>query len=47
MTVKELIAFLKKQPQDIQVAYGLFSEQVLLKADQIEVFEGCEPRPDG
>lgn len=47
MTVKELIEFLQTQPQDIQVAYGLYSEQILLKVADISIFEGCEPRPDG
>jgi len=32
MTVKELIEFLQTQPQDLQVAYALFSEQCLLQA---------------
>ncbi len=47
MTVKELIEFLQSQPQELQVAYGLYSEQVLLESSDIEVFEGCEVRPDG
>jgi hypothetical protein len=47
MTVAELIAFLQTQPQDIQVAYRLFSEQILLETTDIEVEEKCQPRPDG
>lgn len=47
MTVKELIALLKKQPQDIQVAYSLHSEQCLLEANDISTVKLCAPRPDG
>jgi hypothetical protein len=47
MKVSQLIAFLKTQPQDIDVCYRCCSEQVLLEADQIKVKHLCEPRPDG
>ena len=47
MTVKELIEFLEAQPQDIQVAYELHSEHCLLKKQDIEITECCEPRDDG
>jgi len=47
MTVAELIEFLQKQPQNLQVAYRCCSEQVLLDADEITVKDMCEPRPDG
>ena len=47
MTVAELIEFLQTQPQDLQVAYQCFSEQVLLEAKEIEIAEKCQPRPDG
>lgn len=47
MSVAELIIFLQKQPQDLQVAYKLFSEQCLLETEDIEIIEGCEPREDG
>lgn len=47
MTVAELIEFLKTQPQDIQVAYQLHSEQCLLRADEIAVEVHCIPRADG
>ena len=47
MTVKELIEFLQTQPQDIQVAHEMFSDQCLLDSKEISVFEACEPRPDG
>lgn len=47
MTVADLIEFLKKQPQDLLVAYEKFSEQCLLNADEIKTKELCDPRPDG
>lgn len=47
MTVAELIAFLQTQPQDLPVVYQLYSEQALLKADDIHIERLCEPRPDG
>lgn len=47
MTVAELIEHLKKQPQDLQVAYCLFSEQMLMELDNITVIAACAPRPDG
>ena len=47
MTVAEFIEFLKKQPQDLQVAFKLFSEQRLLEIDDVEIIECCEPRTDG
>ena len=47
MTVAELIAFLQTQPQDLQVCYGLYSEQCLLKVEDIAVEELGMPRPDG
>ena len=47
MTVSELIDFLKTQPQDLQVCYGLFSEQCLLRTEQIELLTACDARPDG
>jgi len=47
MNVAELIEFLKKQPQDLQVIYLCYSEAALLEADDIYVGEACEPRPDG
>ena len=47
MTVKELIAFLQTQPQDLQVAYRLFSEFCLLEPEHIGVDSLCPPRPDG
>lgn len=47
MTVKELIEYLQKQPQDIQVVYSLFSEQCLMELKDIEIEELGEPRPDG
>ena len=47
MTVADLIAFLQNQPQELPVAYRCYSEQVLLKADDICVVEKCKPREDG
>ena len=47
MTVSELIEFLKKQPQDIRVAYERFSEQALLEGGDIRIVSRCKPRPDG
>jgi hypothetical protein len=47
MTVAELIAYLQTQPQDLQVAYSLYSEQCLLGADDIQIAECGELRPDG
>ena len=47
MTVSELIEFLKTQPQEMQVAYRCYSEQVLMEQKEIRVAEFCEPRPDG
>ncbi len=47
MTVSELIKFLKKQPQDLEVVYSKFSEQCLLEENKIEVLEFCLPRADG
>lgn len=47
MTVGELILFLEKQDQDLQVAYQAYSEQTLLRLEDIEIIEACEARPDG
>ena len=47
MTVAELVAFLKRQPQDLPVAYECCSEQILLRAEEITIVEKCEPRADG
>ena len=47
MNVKELIAFLKKQPQDLPVAYRIYSEQCLLEEKDIVIEEQCVARPDG
>lgn len=47
MTVADLIEFLQKQPQDLLVAYQLFSEQCLLDPDKIMIKELCRPRADG
>jgi hypothetical protein len=46
MTVAELIAFLQTQPQELEVAYRCYSEQMLLEAEDIEIEAACLPRPD-
>lgn len=47
MTVAEFISFLQKQPQDIQVAYCVYSEQALLEEGQIRIVKKGKARPDG
>ena len=47
MKVKDLIEFLKGQPQDVYVAYTIYSEQCLLEVDDIQLADCREPRPDG
>ena len=47
MTVKDLIEFLQKQPQDIRISYSCCSEQVLMKLEEIEIVDLCIARPDG
>ena len=47
MTVSELIDFLKTQPQDLPVAYQIYSENCLLETKNITIEEHCIPRPDG
>ncbi len=46
MTVSELIAFLQTQPQDISVAFALYSEYTMLEFSDITVEELCEARPE-
>ncbi len=47
MNVRELIEFLQRQPQDLLVAYQLYSEQALLEDKDMHVRELGEVRPDG
>lgn len=47
MTVAELIEYLQTQPQDMQVAYDVYSEHCLLEAGDIRLCQACEPRLDG
>jgi len=47
MKVKDLIKFLERQNQEMLVAYEIYSEQCLLKEDNMNVKTLCEPRPDG
>jgi hypothetical protein len=47
MTVSELIVYLQTKPQDLQVAYDIYSEHSLLEAKEIKIVEACLPRPDG
>lgn len=46
MTVAELIVFLQEQPQEVEVAYCLYSEQALLKKEDIHIKNLCYPRSD-
>ena len=47
MKVKELIEILQAMPQDIDVAYRCWSEQCLMEPDEVSLFDGTAPRPDG
>jgi hypothetical protein len=47
VTVADLIRFLQAQPQDLPVAFKLYSEQKLLELKYISQEEACLPRPDG
>lgn len=47
MTVKDLIEFLQKQDQNLQVTYDCCSEQCVLEAEDIRVYDACAVRPDG
>jgi hypothetical protein len=47
MTVRELVAYLSTQPQDLPVAYRLFSEHCLLETSDIAVETLCKARDDG
>ena len=47
MTVAELIEFLKKQPQDLRVAFKIYSEQCLLDEESITIESHCPARSDG
>lgn len=47
MTVKELIEFLQTQPQNYPVAYCKYSEQCLMRVEEISVEELGVARPDG
>lgn len=47
MKVRELIEFLQTMPQDIDVAFCCYSEQMLMEVGDIDLMNGCPPRPDG
>lgn len=47
MTVSELIVFLQKQPQELQVAVKMYSEQCVIGADEIKIEELGVLRADG
>lgn len=47
MTVSELIELLKTYPQDLLVAREIYSEQYLLKPENLTIDVLCEPRRDG
>lgn len=46
-TVADLIEHLRTLPQDLPVAYHIYSEQSLLEFEDIRIKEFCAPRPDG
>lgn len=47
MLVSDLIRLLKTYPQDLPVAYSIYSENCLLEAEDISIEDLCEARPDG
>lgn len=47
MNVGELIQYLHQFPQEMLVAYQIYSEQELVKVEDIQVLDKCAPRPDG
>jgi hypothetical protein len=47
MDVAELITLLQTYPQDLQVAYDIYSEHCLLEPRNIRVMKACVARPDG
>lgn len=47
MTVSDLIEYLKQQPQDLIVVHRMYSDQVILEANEIKVGQCCLPRNDG
>ena len=47
MTVRQLIAYLQTQDQDLPVAYSCYSESRLLEDGEIEVKNLSYPRKDG
>jgi hypothetical protein len=48
MTVSELIELLKQHPPELLVGFRQYSEQVLMRPEQIRLMElGAPHRPDG
>ena len=47
MVVSELIEILKNYPQDLPVAYPMWSEQLMLNPDKINIKPLCIVREDG
>lgn len=47
MKVRELIEVLKNFPQELDVAYYIYSECALLKPDDLAIVDACLPREDG
>lgn len=47
MKVKQLIEFLKTQPQDLEVIYEKYSERCILEEKDIYIVTSCQPRRDG
>lgn len=47
MLVKDLIEVLKKQDQNLPVAYYCYSEMCMLEEGDLDVVQACEQRNDG
>lgn len=47
MKVRDLVKVLGAYPQDLDVVYGHYSEQLLLEVGDIKTGEFCFPRLDG
>jgi hypothetical protein len=47
MTVDDLVKYLQTLQADMLIAYQCYSEQCLMRADEIKVTDLCEPRADG
>ncbi len=47
LTVKDLIEYLQRMPQDLPVAYRIYSEWALLETKEISIQDLGKPRLDG